>query len=303
MKKFAAILFAIIILLWLFLFVKFSQSERSIFPNSDYNIYALTDSIIGGFSTSHLTLSESLLVANVNIRSGVAYAFAGAGFNLRSVRNRPVAHFDFSKFDSVKIKVETNRMKNIGLKILTDDPIYTKDNYIQSFRPLIISVPIKKDEVTASLFDLKVPDYWLVSMGLDSDDGMRYMQRGVEFQVYNGDATMRGIPDEITIKSITFVGENCTFKVMMFIALSVILLVYISLIFVAIKNSKKFVALQKNKAENLKRKMALAAKILNESDRSLTEIAKIVGEKNSTTLETNFKKIYGVTPTDYRKCK
>ena len=310
MKKIAvatAVLVALVIA-WAVLFAKFSTSEQILFPGSAYQVYAVSDANVGGFSTVKLSNADSVVSAHVNIRSGMAYPYAGVGINLLSVNNRPASgFFDFSDFDSLVINVETGRMQRVGVKILNDDPVYSKKNEYQSYRPMVAQATVrirnKKSGVAISMLDFKVPEWWLAMQGLDKDDGLRYMNRGMFFEITNGEGTMLGIPDEITVRTIKLWGENRTFKALMCVLLVVLVLVFAGYVSLVIRNSEGHVAKRLKKREELKRRMEQAAKLLKESDRSVAEIAVAVGVKNPSAFEKDFVCVYGVKPLEYRNKK
>ena len=310
MKKIAIATAALVVafVVWLALFLKFGASEQVLFPGGTYQVYAVSDANVGGFSTVELSNQDSVVSARVNVRSGMAYPYAGVGINLLSVNNRPAnGFFDFSDFDSLVIDVETGRMQRVGVKILNDDPVYSKKNVYQSYRPMVAQAPViirdKKSRASVSMLDFKVPEWWLAMQGLEEDDGLRYMNRGMLFEITNGEGTMLGIPDDIVVRTIKLWGENRTFKALMYVALAVILLAYAGVVSLAVRNSASRTANREKKLDDLKTRMAQAAKLLKESDRSVAEVALAVGEKNPTAFEKAFAKIYGVKPLEYRTKK
>ena len=310
MKKIviASVALAVLLVAWICLFVKFGASEQILFPGSTFQVYSVSDANVGGFSTVELSNQDSVVSARVNVRSGMAYPYAGVGINLLSVNNRPAnGFFDFSDFDSLVIDVETGRMQRVGVKILNDDPVYSKKNVYQSYRPMVAQAPViirdKKSRASVSMLDFKVPEWWLAMQGLEEDDGLRYMNRGMFFEITNGEGTMLGIPDEIVVRSIKLWGENRTFKALMIVALIVIVLVYAGAVALILRNSKSNVAAREKKLNELKSRMGNAAKLLKESDRSIAEIALAVGEKNPAAFEKSFAKIYGVKPLEFRTKK
>ena len=126
MKKIviASVALVVLLVVWVCLFVKFSATEQILFPGGTFQVYAVSDANVGGFSTVELSNQDTVISAHVNIRSGMAYPYAGVGVNLLSVNNRPATgFFDFSDFDSLVIDVETGRMQRVGIKILNDDPV------------------------------------------------------------------------------------------------------------------------------------------------------------------------------------
>ncbi|MBS7272020.1 MAG: helix-turn-helix domain-containing protein [Fibrobacter sp.] len=294
----------VLIALWVALFVTFRSTEQVLFPDGTYQVYPVTDSTVGGFSTVELSQSDSVISARVNIRSGMAYPYAGMGVNLLSIHNRPASgYFDFSDYDSLIIDAETDRMRKIGVKILNDDPVYSQKNDYRSYRPMISQVQVRKNGVAVSMLDFKVPEWWFAMQGLEKDDGLRYMNRGMLFEITNGEGTMLGIPDEITVRSIKLWGENRTFKALMYVALAVIAAVYAGVVALAVRGSERSVKKRVEKEENLKSRMASAAKLLRESDRSVAEIAIAVGAGSPSSFEKDFVRIYGVKPLDYRNQK
>ncbi|MBR4397633.1 MAG: helix-turn-helix domain-containing protein [Fibrobacter sp.] len=310
MKKIVIASVALVVLLavWICLFVKFSSTEQILFPSGTFQVYAVSDANVGGFSTVELSNQDSVISAHVNIRSGKAYPYAGVGVNLLSVNNRPATgFFDFSDFDSLVIDVETGRMQRIGIKILNDDPVYSKKNEYQSYRPMVAQAPViirdKKSRASVSMLDFKVPEWWLAMQGLEEDDGLRYMNRGMLFEITNGEGTMLGIPDDIVVRTIKLWGENRTFNALMYVALAVILLAYAGVVSLAVRNSASRTASREKKLDELKTRMAQAAKLLKESDRSVAEVALAVGEKNPAAFEKAFAKIYGVKPLEYKAKK
>ena len=153
------------------------------------------------------------------------------------------------------------------------------------------------------MLDFKVPEWWLAMQGLDKDDGLRYMNRGMFFEITNGEGTMLGIPDEIVVRSIRLCGENRTFKALMCVLLVVLVLVYVGYVSLAVRNSEGRVAKRLKQREELKLRMEKAAKLLKESDRSIAEIAIAVGAKNSGVFEKEFVCVYNVKPLEYRNKK
>lgn len=231
MKSFAAPTTLLVILasLWIAAFFSFRSNELTIFPSDVYEVYALTDRDMGGYSVCELTQTDSVITADVNVRSGMAYPYAGIGFNLMSVNKRPSAEFfDFSRFDSIEVLVETGRMRNVTTRMLNNDPVYSKDNLYASYRPLQKSTAVGKGVVALSLQDLNVPDRWFADRGLDKDDGMKYLQRGVMLEVSSGEGTMLGIPDEIKLRGVRLWGENHSFVTVMYVVLGLMLLLWIA---------------------------------------------------------------------------
>lgn len=298
----ASVAFVVLLAVWVVLFVQFRATEQVLFPGGTYQVYAVSDTTVGGFSNVELTQTDSVISARVNIRSGKAYPYAGMGINLLSVNNRPASgFFDFSDFDSLVIDVETERMLRIGVKILNDDPVYSQKNVYQTYRPMVAQSPVGKNGAAISMLDFKVPEWWLAMQGLEKDDGLRYMNRGMYFEICNGEGTMLGIPDEITVRSIKLWGENRNFKALMIVALVVVLLMYAGVVALAVRDSESFARRRRERQNDLKSRMARAAEMLKTTDRSVAEIAMAVGAKNSAAFEKDFVRVYGVKPLSYRR--
>jgi hypothetical protein len=185
--------------------------------------------------------------------------------------------------------------------------VYSKKNVYQSYRPMVAQAPViirdRVSRASVSMLDFKVPEWWLAMQGLEEDDGLRYMNRGMLFEITNGEGTMLGIPDDIVVRTIKLWGENRTFKALMIVALVVLLLIYAGFVSLTIRNSAGCVASREKKLNELKSRMGNAVKLLKESDRSIAEVALAVGEKNSAAFEKDFAKIYGVKPLEYRTKK
>lgn len=306
MKKIACstVLFAVVVALWVSLFGQFRYNEQILFPTQTYEVYTLTDNVAGGFSTCELDRKDSVITATVNLRSGMAYPFAGIGFNLLSVNKRPaISFFDFSQFDSIEVDVETGRMRDVSVRIMADDPVYSKAGEYLSYRPLIKALPVGKNSPKASLYDFKVTERWLAVQGLESDDGQKHLDRGAMLEVYNGEGALRGIPDDIVLRSIRLWGENRNFISLMYVMLGLIVAIWILSVIYFRRTSASSMQSREAAAAAVKKRMAAAADLLQNSDRSLAEIALAVGEKNQTSLVKNFARIYKKSPLEYRRKK
>lgn len=287
--------FAVAFSVWGWLFSSCRENNAVVFPAGGFEIYTLTDNEAGGFSTSELSVSDSLAAAHINIRSGKAFPYAGMGFNLMSVNGRPAGYYDLSKFDSLSIVVTAGRMRSISLRLLTDDPIYSKPGMYLSYRPLECSLPVTNSysEIKTSLAAFKTAEWWLASQGLENDDGLTYFYRTTLFEVYNGEGALRGIPDDIEVKQIRLWGVNRDFEKGMYFAAAFM---------VALLGVFAYLVFRKpNDKELLKKQMSEVARLLKSTDKSLAEIAIAVGAKSQSKMERNFYKVYGKKALDYRR--
>lgn len=289
--------FAVVLAVWGLLFASFKNCDYLVFPQTSFEIYALTDSLAGGYSVSDIDVKDSSIAAKVNIRSGKAFPYAGFGFNLTSVNNRPAGYFDFSRYDSMEVVVATGRMQSAKVRIVTDDPIYSRQGNYLSYRPLEQSLKTTYSfaPVKISMMDFKTPEWWLAAQGLDHEDGLTYFYRSLRLEVFNGEGVLRGIPDEIEVKSIRMWGKNRSFITGMYLTLAFVLILLVVFIVCLVRKPSDKSA--------LKSQMEMAASLLRTTDKSVAEIAIEVGLKKPGQLESLFRKAYGKRPLEYRRGK
>lgn len=288
---FFAIAFVLLAVMW------FSHKETSyvFFPRSEFEIYAVNDSLEEGFSTSEMSLTDSTVTASIVIHSGKAFPFAGIGFNLQSRNNRPTVFFDLSQYDSMAVNAVVGRMRSLKFRVLTDDPGFTEAGEYTSFRLLEQSVPAKTSytELKASLSDFKTAERWLVAHGMDEDNGVRHFDRAVFLEIVSGEGTLMGFPDELEIKSLRLWGENHSLKNTLFLVscgLGILFLVFLFFTF----QKKEEIQILNSRMENV-------SQLLKNTDKSLAEIALELNEKSVGKLEKDFYKVYGMKPLDYRR--
>lgn len=231
--------FAVAFAAWTFAFLHFRASELTVFPQSHFEFYELTDKAQGGSSTASLSVSDSQLDVEVNVRSGVAFPAVGLEFNLKSIDNRPTGLFDLSKFDSLEVTFSTRRMHSVSLRVLTEDPVYSRSGR-ESLR--VLTQDVQAGRATSAV---KVPTsafrtapWWLSAMGLEEDDGLSYLHRSAYFEIVCGSGVMRGIPDEISVSKIRLWGVNRDFGKGM-IAGAALLALLLAAFIIYIKKAKK----------------------------------------------------------------
>lgn len=287
--------FVVAFTLWGLFFSMFKGNSLELFPAKSFEIYTLTDHEALGFSTSEVTVTDSLVDAVVNVRSGKAFPFAGFGFNLMSQNGRPSGYMDLSNFDSLEIEVSTVRMNSIGLRILTDDPKYSQKGLYMSYRPLETQVSAGRNFGLAktAISDFKTTEWWLAGQGLEKDDGLTYLYRAMLLEVFNGQGTLRGIPDAIQVRSVRLWGENRDFKKGMFFGFGFLMFFFVCFAYRAFRKPED--------KEKLARQMQKVAQLLKTTDKSLAEIAVDVGEKKVSRLERNFRRAYKLAPLEYRR--
>ena len=234
-KWLGASIFLALLVAWGFLYSRSGNGSVEFFPERTFELFPLNDSAVGGFSTSEVQLTDTLLIASVNIHSGKAFTYAGVGFNLKSAKRRPSGLFDLTKFDSLEVRVASKRMNSMKLRILTDDPVYTRNGDYATLRVLEKDIPSapyllmggSKERFAVSkiaLSEFKVPEWWLSSQGLEKDDGMTYLGRASFFEIVSGSSTLRGIPDEMEIRYVRIWKDNAENRKILFGMLAGILL-------------------------------------------------------------------------------
>ena len=228
------VFFLVLLIAWGFFYSRCGGVTVELFPERTFEIFPLNDSAVGGFSTSEVQATDTLLVSSVMIHSGKAFTYAGVGFNLKSLDKRPGSVFDLTKFDSMEVHVASKRMNSMKLRILTDDPVYTRNGNYATLRVLEKEIPSSpyllmggaKERFAVSKFALgefRVPEWWLSQQGLEEDDGKTYLDRASFFEIVSGASTLRGIPDEMEIRCVRIWGHGDERKNVMFIVLGTIL--------------------------------------------------------------------------------
>ena len=234
-KWLGASIFLALLIAWGVLYFRSGDNVIEIFPKRSFEIFPLSDSAVGGFSTSEVQMTDTLLIASVNIRLGKAFTYAGIGFNLKSVDKRPAGLLDLTMFDSMEVHVASKRMNSMKLRILTDDPVYSRNDDYASLRVLEKTVPSapyllmggSKERFAVSKFSLsefKVSEWWLSLQGLEEDDGKTYLNRASFFEIVSGSSTLRGIPDEMEIRYVRLWGDNSEMRKILYFVLGGILL-------------------------------------------------------------------------------
>ena len=224
----------VLLIAWGFFYSRCGGVAVELFPERTFEFFPLNDSVVGGFSTSEVQVVDTLLTSTVVIHSGKAFTYAGVGFNLRSMDKRPGSVFDLTKFDSMEVHVASKRMNSMKLRILTDDPVYTRNGDYATLRVLEKDIPSapymlmggSKERFAVSKFSLsefRVPEWWLSQQGLEEDDGKTYLNRAAFFEIVSGASTLRGIPDEMEIRYVRIWGDNADEKKTLLIVLGAIL--------------------------------------------------------------------------------
>ena len=248
-------LFLALLVAWGVFYYRCGEASLELFPVRTFEIFPLNDSAVGGFSTSEVQVTDTLLTSSVTIRLGKASSYAGVGFNLKSMDKRPVGLLDLTKYDSIEVRVASKRMNSMNVRILTDDPVYSRNGDYATLRVLERQIPSSpyllmggpKERFAVSKFSLsefRVPEWWFSQQGLEKDDGKTYLNRASFFEIVSGGSTLRGIPDDMEIRYVRIWGNNAEQKKILYASLVVILLglvlfVGFSLISCRRENAKK----------------------------------------------------------------
>ena len=243
MLVFAALLFA-----WWCEYSKCGNADVELFPHKTFEIFPLNDSAVGGFSTSEVQMTDTLLTASVNIHSGKAFTYAGVGFKLKSLDKR-LEPLDFTKFDSIEVRVASKRMNSMKLRILTDDPVYTRKGDYATLRVLEKDIPSApymlmggaKERFAVSKFaisEFRVPEWWFSSVGLEKDDGKTHLDKAKFFEIVSGSSTLRGIPDEMEIRYVRLWNDNSQEKKSLYMYLGFILFGLVLFLVYVLKTSR-----------------------------------------------------------------
>ncbi len=247
-KWVGVLVFAALLLAWWFEFSKCGNADVELFPHKTFEIFPLNDSAVGGFSTSEVQMTDTLLTASVNIHSGKAFTYAGVGFKLKSLDKR-FEPLDFTNFDSLEIHVASKRMNSMKLRILTEDPVYSRKGDYATLRVLEKDIPSSpyllmggaKERFAVSKFaisEFRVPEWWLSSVGLEEDDGKTHLDKARFFEIVSGSSTLRGIPDEMEIRYVRFWNDNMQEKKNLFVYLGSILFGLVLFLVYVLKTSR-----------------------------------------------------------------
>lgn len=191
----------------------FKENHLSVIPGN-YQRVLRSDSLEGGFSKTNLLKSDSIYRLELQLRSGAPTPYGGIGFALISPTEILKEEFvDFSRYDSLRVVLATDRMPKVTLRLSVHDPLWTNSLNAASARPLdlIIEADRMFKEYTVSLSDFSVPERWFDMMGIENPDFWRHLERGMRLEVLTATGTLLGIPDAIEIKKMELFGLNRNF--------------------------------------------------------------------------------------------
>lgn len=191
----------------------FKENRLVVIPGN-YQTFVRSDSLEEGFSRASLSLMDSTYRLDFLLRSGAPTPYAGVGFSFLSPTQILKEEFiDFSKYDSLRVILATDRMPKVTLRLSVHDPKWTKPNEVFSARPLdlVIGADRKYAEYRVSLSDFAVPERWFDQMGIEVLDEWRYLDRGMRLEVLSATGALLGIPDALEVKELELFGVNRDF--------------------------------------------------------------------------------------------
>lgn len=209
--------------------VAFALFSRHSVLVDDFEHFRVTDAEDGGSSEVEFT-QDSIYSVQFKLRLGSASPHAGLAFAMQGKEDYLRGEFfDFSAYDSLRVKLRTGRMPRATLRLAVSDPALTRPEIRSSARPVekIVEVDRSFKEVRVALADFKVPERWFSQMGFDSPDEFRYLERGVRLEVLTAHGAMLGIPDELEFYDLELFGENRALQQLLLIAAAVLLLAFV----------------------------------------------------------------------------
>ena len=246
-KWFGIFVLTAMLLAWWSEYSKCGDADVELFPKKTFEVFPLNDSAVGGFSTSEVQVTDTLLTSSVVIHSGKAFTYAGVGFKLKSLKKR-LEPLDLTTFDSMEVHVASKRMNSMKLRILTEDPVYTRKGDYATLRVLERDVPSApymlmggaKERFAVSKFSIsefRVPEWWLSQQGLEKDDGKTYLNSAKFLEIVSGSSTLRGIPDEMEIRYVRFWSDKTQQKKELYMYLIFILIGFVLFLIHVLKTS------------------------------------------------------------------
>lgn len=169
-----------------------------------------TDAREGGFSTAEFLESSGAVGISAVLNSGLYHPHAGIEFPLRSgLESLSAGGVDFSSMDSVEITFRANA--DVVLVLYATDPAVSKPGDPLSFRPLRMDIPATRSYSRSRLplSGLEPSALWLDMRGLEQD-GNLYLENIRRVAVETGKGSLLGLPTEIEILKLEFLGTNGT---------------------------------------------------------------------------------------------
>ncbi len=167
-----------------------------------------SDSREGGFSTAEFFESGNALAMRAILNSGIYHPHAGVEFRLlKGVEALSLQGVDFSNVDSVFITFRSNA--DVTLVFYTADPVVSKAGDVLSLRPVRLDVPATRyyTESRLPLSLARTNKIWFDMNGVEPDS-LLYLDRVIQVAVETGKGALLGLPTEIEIQKLEFLGAN-----------------------------------------------------------------------------------------------
>jgi len=210
-------------------YLRFQSETLVLWPNPDTfehpRIY--TDLREGGFSTAEFLEKDSVLALNAILNSGIYHPYAGTEFRLfKGVESLSLKGMDFSNVDSVAISFRSNA--DIALVLYTVDPTVSKTGDVLSLRPVRLDIPATRyyTEHRLPLSRARVNPIWFDLQGVEPDS-LLYMDHVIQVAVETGKGALLGLPTEIEIQKLEFLGRNRITRCLCLIILVLITGIYL----------------------------------------------------------------------------
>lgn len=206
--------YLLFLLLLIVLWGLFGTNTKILYPlESGLSISAFQDTLEGGSSSVVFFEKDSSLIAEILVRSGVPFPYAGVKLDLLPPGAALLGKgIDMTRYDSLSIEVSSFRTPGLLLTFLTADPERISSFSANPFSARFLQHPIKTSgnlkKTTIALSDFKVPEWWFARNHILYPDELKYWDRSFALLILNGSGTMLGIPDEFQIKRIEVFGVN-----------------------------------------------------------------------------------------------
>lgn len=191
-------------------FFRFHTESLVLWPQNKTlgNPRIYTDIREGGFSTAEFFESDSAIAMRATLNSGLYHPHAGIefplaqGFEALSLEGR-----DFSHMDSVAITFRSNA--DIALVLYTADPVASKVGDALSLRPVRLDIPATRHytEHREGLSKARTNKIWFDIRGVEPDS-LLHLDHVVQVAVETGRGSLLGLPTEIEIEKLEFLGTN-----------------------------------------------------------------------------------------------
>lgn len=259
--------------------------SRHSFKVGSFEHFVITDARENGYSEAELS-GDAPFHLNFRLRSGAPSPYAGVSFRMQSAEQAlKNEFFDFSSYDSLRIKLSSGRMPRMTLRMATFDSRVTRPELLYTARPVerIVESAGATREVRVALSEFKVSERWFSQMGFDSPDQYTFLDHGMRFEVLTAHGAMLGIPDELEFDEVEFYGTNHALLRALLVAFAIFALLLVSSMFVVARKFITTLDVEHAKA---------VADLQNQKGLSPTEMAVRAGFKNLSECKRIYREFY-----------